>query len=327
MAQPTNLTALTVGGIPVMGGGGVPAMFGTAYFVDARNGSDGNSGLSKDNAFATISKAFATVTSNNNDLILIDGDSTVNEDSKITWSKNRVHVVGLGGGYISGQRAKWQLSSTGNAAAVTSTVEVSGVGNSFHNLKIMNSGTDAASVAALEDTGEANWYNNCSFMKFSDLGEAGVADVICRSDSTTYTNCELGFDTLVQSAARATFRIENSGATRMKHLTMQNCYFVCASSASTKSFILVTDTAACAFSNIFKDCTFNNALVSSNSSAALADAVTSVSGLIEGNLLFINPAGNCLEFCSAVTDQVEVIGPAMDGTNPEQKIGIAVTPA
>ena len=314
-------------GIPVMGGGGIPAMFGDVYFVDFRKGSDGNSGKDKDNAFKLISKAYDTAISDNNDVILVDGDSEVLEDGKISWSKNRIHLVGLGGGFIHSQRARWANSATGVTAAIDSTIEVSGVGNSFHNLKIVNTGTDAASIACLIDSGEANWYNNCSFMKFSDLNVAAVADVICRSDSCTYTNCEIGFDTLVQSAARATFWIKNSGATRMKHLTMRDCDFVCASSSSTKSFILVANTSSCAFSNTFKDCVFNNALVSSASAAALADAVTSVSGLVEGNLLFINPVTNALEFCSAVADQVKVAGYAMQDTTPGQFVGIAVTPA
>lgn len=314
-------------GIPIMGGGGIPAMFGNVFFVDFRNGLDSRDGKDKGNAFKTISKAYDKAVSNNNDLILVDGDAEVLEDSKITWSKNRIHLVGLGGGFIHGQRARWANSTAGVTAAVDSTIEVSGVGNTFHNMKIVNTNTNAASLASLIDSGEANLYDNCSFMKFSDLNVAGVADVITRSDSCTYVNCELGFDTLVQSAARATLWILNSGATRMKHLTMVDCYFVCASSAATKSFILVANTSSCAFSNTFKDCVFNNALVSSASAAALADAVTSVSGLNEGNLLFINPASNCLEFCSAVTDQVKVLGPGMDGTTPAEKIGIALTPA
>lgn len=327
MGEPTRLTSLEVGGIPILGSAGIPSMYGDYWFVDARRGNDGNDGVNKSEAFEKYSTAYAAAASDNNDVIVINGDATIEEATKISWTKNRIHTVVLGGGFMSGQRGKLQLSTAGNTVAVDSTLEVSGVGNTFHGLKIMNEGTDAASVAALIDSGEANWFNNCSFMKFSDLNVAAVADVICRSDSTSYTNCEIGFDTLVQSAARASFWIKNSGATRMKHLYMQNCNFTCSSSASTKSFILVANTSSCAFSNTLKDCSFNNALVSSASAAALADAVTSVSGLVEGNLLFINPASNCLEFCSAVTDQVKVIGPAMDGTSPAEKMGIALTPA
>ncbi len=296
-------------GIPLMGGGGIPAMYGDVWFVDARNGSDDNNGKSKDRAFATLSKAEDVATSNNNDVILIDGDSTISEDSMITWDKNRIHVVGLGGGFITGQRTKIQLNATGIAAAVEATIKLTGVGNTFSNLKIMNAGTDAASVAAVIDAGEANVWYNCSFMKFSDLGETAVADFICRSDSTSYINCEFGFDTLTQTAARPTFWIKNDGATRAKHIYMKDCHFTCSSSESTKSFILISGTSALAFSNMFVNCTFSNALVSSASAAALDDAVTSVSGLVEGNLLFVNPASDTTEFCSAVTDQVKTYGP------------------
>lgn len=318
-------------GIPVMGGGGIPAMFGNVYFVDFRNGSDGNPGTSKGKAFKTLSKAEDTATSNNNDLILIDGDSEVTEDTKITWDKNRIHVVGLGGGFLTGQRSRIGNSTTGVAAAVDCTIEVSGTGNTFHNLKITNTGTNAASIACLIDSGEANVFSNCSFMKFSDLNVATVADVICRSDSTTYINCEIGFDTLVQSAARATFWLKNDGATRAKHLKMYNCHFVCSSSAATKSHILVANTSSLAFHNLFENCRFLNALVSSGSAAALNDAITSVSGLVEGNMLFINPVTDASELCSAVTDQVKVQGPGMslDGgtTAVGETLGIAITPA
>ena len=313
-------------GVPVMGGN-VPAMFGDFWFVDFAKGSDGNSGKDTLNAFKTVSKALSSATNNNNDVILVDGVSEVTEDSKLTWSNSRTHLVGLGSGFKHAQRARIGANATMVAAAVDSTIEVSGTGNSFHNIKFTNTGTDAASIACLIDSGEANWYDNCSFMKFSDLNVAAVADVICRGDSSTYTNCEIGFDTLVQSAARATFWIKNSGATRCKHLYMENCNFVCSSSAATKSFVLVADTAALAFSNVIKDCVFVSALVSSGSAAALSDAVTSVSGLVEGNILFINPVTNALEFCSAVTDQIKVAGFAMSDTNPDQSVGTALTPA
>jgi len=309
-------------GIPIMGGGGIPAMFGQSWFVDYRNGSDDNDGRSTERSFKTLSKAYSKAVSNRNDLILIDGDSTVAEDSMITWAKNRIHVVGLGGGFLTGQRTKIGFSTTGKAAAVAANLTVTGVGNTFSNLKVTNDGTDAASLAALIDAGEANVYSNCSFLKPGDLGEAAVADVICRSDSTTYVNCEFGFDTLVQTAARPTFWIKHDGATRCKHLRMRDCHFTCASSEATKSFILVNHTSSLAFSNVFTRCTFSNALVGSAGAAALNDAVTSVSGLLEGNLLFVNPASDTTEFCSAVTDQVKTYGPVTSA-----QAGEAGTPA
>ena len=307
-AGDSNFDTVVSNGIPIMGGGGIPAMFGNVYFVDYRNGLEGNSGK-KEEPLKTLGAAYAKCTSNNNDIICIDGDSTVQEDEAIAWSKNRIHVIGLGGGFLTGQRAKVQLSTTGNAADTSCTLNVTGVGNSFHNLKVMNSGTHASSIACLIDAGEANWYNNCSFMKFTDLDQTTVSDVEMRSDSTTYTNCELGFDTLVQSVARPTLRIKASGATRCKHLYMKDCTFVCSSSSADKAHILIENNSSLAFNNLIINPIFACALVSSTSAAALDDAINSAAGLVEGNILVVNPASNCTAVCATVTDQIQVVGP------------------
>lgn len=287
------------------------SVFGNTYYVDYRNGVDTNSGKSPSEAFKTLSKAEDTATSNNNDVIYVDGDSEILEATMITWDKNRIHVVGVGGGYVTGQRARIALSTAGNLLAVAATINVTGTGNTFSNLKIQNSGTDAASVAALVDAGEANVFKNCSFMKFTDLNVTGVSDVEIRSDSTSYVDCEFGFDTLVQSVARPTLSIKASGATRMKHNRFHNCIFTCSSSSADKAFILIATTASLAFESIFVDCIFNPAVVSSTGAITLDNAVDSVSGLVEGNLLFIRPATSTTSFCATVTDGVKVVAPAI----------------
>ena len=98
-----------------------------------------------------------------------------------------------------------------------------------------------------------------------------------------------------------------NGTQRAKNNVFKDCLWMISSSEATASFIKVADTSAVVFSNTFINPIFNNALVASTSAAALNDAVTSVSSLVEGNLLFVNPSSNCSEFCSAVTDQVKVI--------------------
>ncbi len=271
--------------------------------------------------YTSLELAYAATESNNNDVILLDANSSHTVADMLTVSNSRVHFIGMdGGGRLTAQGAKIQPSAVGTDMAAT--IKVTGTRCSFRNLKIINSGTHANSIASMIDQGEGTLIENCSIMKLSDLGEAAVADFVCRSDSATYINVEFGFDTLVQTAARATFLIKADGAKRAKHLRVENCHFTCSSSEATKSFILVSSTASLAFSNIFKDCSFSNALVSSASAAALDDAVTSVSSLVEGNLLFINPASDTTEFCSAVTDQVKVVGPAVSA-----QTGEGVTPS
>ena len=107
---PNGITSF---GIPVLGGGGIPAVTGNVYFVDYRNGDDSKyDGKKKDQAFKTLSAAYAACNSNNGDLIIIDGDSTVVETAMITWAKNRITVVGTNGGRLYGQAAKVSMGVT-----------------------------------------------------------------------------------------------------------------------------------------------------------------------------------------------------------------------
>jgi hypothetical protein len=228
----------------------------------------------------------------------------------LTVSKSRVHFFGMdSGGRITAQGAKIQLTTAGNAADNAATIKVTGTRTTFRNLKIINSGTHANSVAAMIDQGEGTLIEDCSILKLTDLNVATVADFICRADSPTYRRVEYGFDTLVQSAARPTFWFNKDGTTRAKHVRSEDCSFVCSSSESTKSFIKVEDTSSLAFTNVFVRPVFTNALIASASAAALDDAVTSASGLVEGSLLFVNPASDTTGFCSATTDQVKTYGP------------------
>lgn len=272
-----------------------------------------------------LEQAYAAAESNNNDVICLDGNSTHLLSGMLTVAKNRVHFFGMdGGGRLIQQGAKIDLADATVDAAATLTV--SGVRCSFRNLKILNSGTHANSIAAVIGNGdEGTLWENCSAQKLSDLDQAAVSNFECRSDSPTFKECEFGFDTLTISAARPNFLIKASGSTRAKNIRMKDCTFTVSSTEATASQILVSSTSSLLFTNTFKDCEFVNSLT--GSAAALTDAVTSVSGLVEGSLLFVNPASEATNFCSTVTDQVKVIGPAMDGTNPAQKIGIALTPA
>lgn len=274
--------------------------------------------------FTSLSDAYTEAQTNNNDVILVDANSTHEMDTMLTIAKNRVHIMGFdGGGRLTAQGAKVQLSSTGNAAAVAATIKITGTRCSLRGLKVMNSGTDAASVAACIDEGEGTYIERCSFMKFTDLNVATVADFICRADSYTYVDCVFGFDTLVQSAARPTFWYKRDGATRAKNGTMIRPIFKCASSEATKVFIAVSDTSSLGFTHIIKEPTFIAALISSLSAATLTNAVASASGLVEGNILFTGiVATNTTNFCAGVTDQIQVCSPAVSNNALA-----AVTPA
>ena len=179
-----NLTSM---GIPVVG-----PTFGNAYFVDYRNGLDTNNGTTKDSAFKTLSAAVSAVTTNNNDVIYIDGDSTVVETAMVSLSKNRVHIVGCNGapGHY-GQGAK--ISCTLDATATNiATFQNTGVRNTFSNLKFMNANTVAEGLYSVAEGGEFSRYFNCEFYKSTDLDVTGAAELLHNGDSAMFYNCTFG---------------------------------------------------------------------------------------------------------------------------------------
>jgi len=188
---PNGITSF---GMPVMGGGGIPATFGDIYFVDYRNGSDSNLGTDPEHAFKTLSKAYTACTSNQNDVILIDGDSTVAETAMITWSKNRIHVFGLNGpppGLGYGCGAKVSLGVT-TAAADTATIRVTGVRNTFTGIKFINNNTLATALHCVEEAGEYTRYNHCEFYKSTLLTTNLTAEVLMNGDSSQFYGCTFG---------------------------------------------------------------------------------------------------------------------------------------
>ena len=140
-------------------------IWGATYFVDYRNGADTNNGLSKGNALKTLSASYGKVTSNNQDFVVCDGDSEVAEDGMITWAKNRSTVYGVGGGFMRAQGTRLTQSATGVAAAIAANLTITGTRTKFANMKISNTGTDAASLAAVIDEGEGTTLVNVSFHK------------------------------------------------------------------------------------------------------------------------------------------------------------------
>ena len=277
--------------------------------------------------FTSIDAAVSALDSNRNDTIVLNTQGTHSSTTGIDLSSlNRVHIMSLdtlmGIRRKTGQRAKVQLDTTGNAAAIAATLLASGTGCSIQDIKWMNSGTNAASKASAIFNGEANYIAGNSFMKFSDLDQTGVADVILSGDSDTFEHNEFGFDTLVQSVARPTALIDGYGGKQLTRLEMYDNNFICQSSSADKVHVKVNDTAALRYTNRFERCSFDAAINATNSAVTLTNAVASVSGLVEGNIHFIDCPTTCTNFCAGTTDNVKVSKSASSNNANE-----SVTPA
>lgn len=180
-------------GVPVMGGGGIPATTGTVFWVDYTNGSDANSGRSPARAFRTVAKAYDSATTNKDDVICLIGSASHVVTEMLTISKNRVHFVGVDGlgGRLYGQNAKISMGVT-TAATDLGAVKNTGIRNSFTNIKFTSANTVAQSLYTFLEGGEYTVFNNCEFYKSTDLDQSAAAEFVCNGDSPQFIDCTFG---------------------------------------------------------------------------------------------------------------------------------------
>ena len=197
MANPsgpaTAFDSLTVGGVPTIGGAGIPITFGNYWFVDPVNGSDGNTGTSATSAFATIAQAYGKCITNNDDVILLRGSSTAHVlSSMLTVAINRVHFVGLDGAWRAyGQGARVSFSGASGAANIAALLNT-GTRNSFTNIKFDNESAITQSIYSVVDGGEYAQWNNCEFYLGTNLNTTGAAEFVWNGDSCQMNDCTVG---------------------------------------------------------------------------------------------------------------------------------------
>jgi hypothetical protein len=314
-------------GVPVIGGG-LPTTFGNVWFVDYRNGSDNNDGKSKTKSLKTLSAAYDKAVTNNNDLILIDGDSTVEESAEIVWSKNRIHVIGLDGapGRLVQQGVKIQSATATTDDAV---VTVTGTRNSFYNLKVIQAGTAATALHVWKFAGEGNYYQNCSFVfgVVDNLDLTTAFEALMGEDAGTFVNCSFGTDVLLTSAARTVMSIDAiSGASSsdgLKSCRFIDCEWVIMSSDANATLVKLADTVGAKFLNKFVRPQFHAVRNQSNVAIAITNAFASASGYVEGVFHIDSPKTfDCTNTCAGVTDMVELYAAATSNNAHE-----ASTPA
>jgi len=145
--------------------------------------------------YTSIASAYAATESNNNDVILIDGNSDHQLTEQLTISNNRVHFIGLD--YLLGISRPYGQSSKinyadGIATALPFAVKNIWVRNSFRGIKFLNYNTDAQVVWTVWEGGEYAFYENCEFYNATQLNSDTVAELVLGWDSPVFKNCVFG---------------------------------------------------------------------------------------------------------------------------------------
>lgn len=272
--------------------------------------------------YRTLEAAYEACTSNANDVILLSSYTTHAISTGINWTKNRINVIGMDGGdRLVQQGAKVQLSGAVDSAYV---IKVTGVRNSFRNVKFIQASTHANALTVLQEGGEGSLYKNCSFVfgVVDNLDQTTAHEMLAGSDSATYLNCVFGADTLLTSAARSVFHIDQVNGFEFKSNILRDCIFNMSSSSSTATFIRLDAVGDILFSNLFERCSFL-ASVDSAGGAAIAEAVQTGTGTVKGCLAFAYPSAfNVTDFATETSGRnaaVQYVAPVTAAASTEGK--------
>lgn len=232
---------------------------GNIYYIDYREGSDTNSGETWAEAFRTYGKAISKATSNNNDVILIDGDSTVAELEMVSISGNRIHTIGVGGAARHfGQPAKISIGVT-TAATDIACVKNTGVRNTFTGIKFISNNTVAEGLYSFADGGEFPVFTNCEFYKSTDLDDAGASEFLNNSDSAQFYNCTFGSSANETGNIRANMLLTATlSGKKCRDNYLENCIFLSKADDTDKVMVYGANATDVERMLLMKDCTFMN---------------------------------------------------------------------
>ena len=201
---------------------GLPSV-GNIYYVDAGSGSDSASGLSREDAFATLGTAYAALTADQDDVVVIVGSSATGrttETAAITWAKRRTHVIGNGPARRMNPRQGVAVYASNTASAIV----LSANNCSFTNISIA---AFADSDVMFEITGSYNTFRNVHFQGIGNTtpaGETGArALLLTAAQENEFYECTFGLDTVTRTAANATVELTGNACARNKFI---DCDFV-----------------------------------------------------------------------------------------------------
>jgi hypothetical protein len=212
--------------------------------------------------------AYNATTSNRHDVILINGHNTHTLTAMLTVSKNRIHFMGMDAvGRRYGQGAKVSLGVT-TAATDIATILVTGVRNSFHHIKFLNSNTVTEGIYCFADGGEYTFMENCEIYKSTDLDQTGAAELVANGDSSHYKNCYIGttVDAISGAVIRpcVTFSRGLAAASAVaRDVTFENCIFARNFGNSANRFVYGAEANALERLGLFENCIFWGAALSS----------------------------------------------------------------
>lgn len=224
---PNGLTSF---GMPVIPGiGYVPwghdqkFWFVAPYRGTSNGASDSHRGDDPRRPLKTVAAAYAKARENKNDVIFMfaSGDSatetTDDLDATLTWAKDLVHLIGVGGaGTMFGHRSRFNTES--GATGVTPMIDVTASSCHFANFQLF-SGGGATNLIALQVSGNHNSFHNLHIAGMGHADNASAANAaslkLNGGTENVFRNCVIGVDTISQDGDSKGQIWLDGGASRM----------------------------------------------------------------------------------------------------------------
>lgn len=258
---------------------------GNVWYVRPRTGLDGNPGNTPELALRTLSRAHTLAIANQNDIVFLmaesntAADTTDYQDETLTWSKDLVHLIGIGAPGNFSQRARIAQLST--ATGLTNLVTVSADACVFSNFSIFQGVDDATSLVALKVTGTRNYFEglHVAGIGHATMSAAGAADLsIDGGSENTFKSCTIGLDTITRDADASNIRFD-SGASRN---WFEDCLIDAYISAATYASVTVADSTGIDRGTYFKKCLF---MAKSTNKAVTQTSVFSIPAISQGAIV------------------------------------------
>jgi len=282
---------------------------GTYYFVNPSSGSDGNSGLSPEQSFSSLSAALSRCVSGRNDVVFLIGNGqasgTARLTEKLVWDKDATHLIGVCSPVNISQRARISHAASAPTTAFTPMVEVTGSGCMFANFQIFEGFAASSAVVTWEDKGSRNYYSNVHFAGMGSAthsaDETGSACLLLTGGGEhVFDTCTFGVDTIPRTVANADVRLRSETARN----TFSNCLFPIYATAA--GVLAIDADAASSLGRwaLFQGCTLINA---QNVSGETAMTVAAVGNAAQnGVVLFNNCVRNNITDYGAAGDLIKI---------------------
>lgn len=245
-------------------------------------GNDNNSGLSPDQAFATLAAALAHCVAGQNDVVLLCAQgntaayTTDYQSATLNWNKDLVHLIGVNDGPQLGQRSRIALISTYATASNLFTLSANGC--LIQGIEFYSGVASALPTGGVQVTGQRSRFSNCQISGMGNSANdiAGAYSLYLNAaQENLFENCYIGLDTVTLGAAANSQVRCASAATRNK---FRNCRFATFTNHATNNNFLRAPTGSLDRWLEFEDCQFVNPIDSTSTLLTQAFIVASDAG-------------------------------------------------